>query len=42
MSRIGLKPITIPAGVDVNSGCKLNGIKNAKLVKQFVKNAKKC
>lgn len=34
--------IVNPAGVDVNSGCKLNGIKNAKLVKQFVKNAKKC
>ena len=34
--------IANPAGVDVNSGCKLNGIKNANLVKKFVKNAKNC
>ncbi len=29
-----------PAGVDVNSGCKLNGEKNEKLVELFVKRAK--
>ena len=29
-----------PGGVDVNSGCKLNGIKNERLVKAFVYNAK--
>lgn len=29
-----------PGGVDVNSGCKLNGIKNERLVKEFVFNAK--
>ena len=29
-----------PSGVDVNSGCKLNGIKNEGLVKEFVFNAK--
>ena len=29
-----------PHGVDVNSGCKLNGQKNEKLVKLFVRNAK--
>ena len=29
-----------PGGVDVNSGCKLNGIKNEGLVKEFVFNAK--
>ena len=29
-----------PAGVDVNSGCKENGVKNSKKVTQFVKNAK--
>lgn len=29
-----------PAGVDVNSGCKLNGKKNARLVKLFVSRAK--
>ena len=29
-----------PSGVDVNSGCKLNGIKNEGLVKKFVFNAK--
>lgn len=29
-----------PYGVDVNSGCKLNGIKNIKKVKDFVANAK--
>lgn len=29
-----------PYGVDVNSGCKLNGKKNAKKVMQFVKQAK--
>lgn len=29
-----------PSGVDVNSGCKLNGIKNKRLVKEFVYNAK--
>ena len=32
--------ITNPYGVDVNSGCKLNGEKNAEKVKQFVINAK--
>lgn len=32
--------IAQPSGVDVNSGCKLNGIKNEKLVKEFVANAK--
>lgn len=31
---------TRPAGVDVNSGCKVDGKKNAKLVSLFVKNAK--
>lgn len=31
-----------PYGVDVNSGCKLNGVKNAKKVKDFVYNAKHC
>ena len=31
---------TKPGGVDVNSGCKLNGIKNERLVKEFVFNAK--
>lgn len=34
--------VSNPAGVDVNSGCTFNGIKNAKLVKTFVKNAKNC
>lgn len=29
-----------PGGVDVNFGCKLNGIKNERLVKEFVFNAK--
>lgn len=29
-----------PGGVDVNSGCKLNGIKNERLVKEFIFNAK--
>lgn len=29
-----------PGGVDVNSGCKLNGIKNERLVKEFVFNSK--
>lgn len=29
-----------PSGVDVNSGCKLNGTKNKRLVKEFVFNAK--
>ena len=29
-----------PYGVDVNSGCKLNGVKNAQKVKEFVTNAK--
>ena len=29
-----------PYGVDVNTGCKLNGIKNAKKVLDFVRNAK--
>ena len=29
-----------PSGVDVNSGCKLNGVKNEVLVKEFVRNAK--
>ena len=29
-----------PYGVDVNSGCKVDGIKNAEKVMQFVKNAK--
>ncbi len=28
------------SGVDVNSGCKLNGTKNARLVEEFVYNAK--
>lgn len=32
---------THPAGVDVNSGCKVDGKKNAKLIFEFVKNAKK-
>ncbi len=32
--------IANPAGVDVNSGCKKNGEKNSKLVKDFVTNAK--
>lgn len=32
--------IANPAGVDVNSGCKKNGVKNAELVKDFVTNAK--
>lgn len=29
-----------PFGVDVNSGCKVNGVKNSEKVAQFVKNAK--
>ena len=32
--------IAKPAGVDVNSGCKLNGVKNENLVISFVQNAK--
>ena len=32
--------IANPAGVDVNSGCKKDSIKNAELVKKFVTNAK--
>lgn len=32
--------IANPAGVDVNSGCKLDGVKNEKLVTSFVQNAK--
>ena len=32
--------IANPAGVDVNSGCKKDGIKNFELIKTFVKNAK--
>jgi len=31
-----------PYGVDVNSGCKVNGKKNAEKVMQFVRNAKGC
>lgn len=33
--------IAMPYGVDVNSGCKLDGKKNAEKVKMFVNNAKK-
>ena len=34
--------ISLPYGVDVNSGCKnINGVKDAKKVKMFVSNAKK-